>query len=274
MHWAAARGDFQAVKSLLQAGASTNILDARNQRPIQHCAMHGTPDCLGLLLESEVKEQASSSLSEIGSLPTSLTDNSDYQGRSLLHLACRSTDPSGVKVLLSYGADLEAKDHQGRTPLFLAIYWNRHDTISYLLHAGAWTGTRNIEGQTILHWAARFADTRTLKILVTAGISSIDIEHRDSKGQTARQLFNERPDVSEDTDENLRRREYDAQLFEELLSMASQTRITNLCDQLAPEQTGISKRASSRYCDRNLIALFAITVFLLLVWHGHHWALG
>ena len=102
-----------------------------------------------------------------------------------MHLACRSTDLSGIKALLSDGTDLEAKDHQGRTPLFLAIYWNRHDTISYLLQTGAWTGTRNFEGQTILHWAARFADTRTLKILVAAGISSIDTEHRDSKGQTA-----------------------------------------------------------------------------------------
>ena len=45
-------------------------------------------------------------------------DEKDYNGSTLLHLACRHADETAVHILLERGADVQAKDNEGNTPLW------------------------------------------------------------------------------------------------------------------------------------------------------------
>jgi len=50
---------------------------------------------------------------------------------------CYSRTPEMIDLLISYGADINAKGEHGWTPLFQAIAFRNVDTVNYLLKRGA-----------------------------------------------------------------------------------------------------------------------------------------
>ena len=74
-----------------------------------------------------------------------------------LHIAAEKGYGRIVSILISAGADIEAKDHAGRTPLSAATVSNQSDAVSKLLEAGANPDNPNNQGETPLFFAANKA---------------------------------------------------------------------------------------------------------------------
>jgi ankyrin repeat protein len=105
----------------------------------------------------------------------------------LLHSVCRlaNDDAEMVRLLIAYGADIEARSADGNTPLLLASQQHKAYIMVALLQHGANAGVRNNFGQTPLHHAALWFDGRyhgLAKALLTHGaiVEATD----DARGET------------------------------------------------------------------------------------------
>jgi ankyrin repeat protein len=85
-----------------------------------------------------------------------------------LYDAIRAGDTSQVTLLLSSGADVNAKDRRGEaTPLMHAAAFGSIETMRTLLDRGADVKARNTNGATALMWAA--TDLAKIKLLLARG---------------------------------------------------------------------------------------------------------
>eukprot|EP00904_Undaria_pinnatifida_P008438 jgi/Undpi1/4724/HiC_scaffold_18.g08077.m1 len=94
----------------------------------------------------------------------------DGKMRTPLHRACTGCNSSVVKVLLEHGADPNACDSTSRTPLHRAARWGSPDCSVLLLDAGADIEARDEElARTPLHYASRSGGLDTTLVLLQNG---------------------------------------------------------------------------------------------------------
>lgn len=86
-----------------------------------------------------------------------------------LMLAALEGRTETVKILLSKGADVNAKDDEGRTALMFAAINLHSETVKALLEHGAEVNTRDKDGATALMLAASSGSTDTVKALLDKG---------------------------------------------------------------------------------------------------------
>src|ERR1051325_2784488 len=92
-------------------------------------------------------------------------------------------DEAKVRLLLSKGADVNSKQAQGRTPLFLAaMLGDGVATIRLLLSSGADPNLASANGQTPLMMAAARGNVEAMSLLIAKGA---EVNHRDGAGETA-----------------------------------------------------------------------------------------
>lgn len=77
----------------------------------------------------------------------------DSFGWTPLHWAAARGHAVMIDVLLSRGADIEARDLRQWTPLFWAVYWSRPEALRSLLDRGANAHAKDSNGNTSLHIA-------------------------------------------------------------------------------------------------------------------------
>ncbi|MDE2677981.1 MAG: ankyrin repeat domain-containing protein [Gemmatimonadota bacterium] len=114
----------------------------------------------------------SASLDDVRECLEAGADPNDMEWGPPLHMAARSTpDPAIIALLLSSGADANARDWDGRTPLHAAAESNAlAEVAATLLDAGADPGAPDREGVTPLHLAAHQNENpEIVTILVQAG---------------------------------------------------------------------------------------------------------
>jgi ankyrin repeat protein len=96
----------------------------------------------------------------------------DHNGRTLLHWGTIDGDFEAIQILVSHGADVNAKCCLGNTALhWIACLWfdmGNHLT-RYLVSKGADVNAKNKRGLTPLHYAAFYARLESVKFLVSAG---------------------------------------------------------------------------------------------------------
>jgi ankyrin repeat protein len=104
-----------------------------------------------------------------------------------LHLAAQSNE-NMVKLLLSKGAEVDAKDDDGMTPLHMAAWKGEKAVVALLLSHGAEVNAGNKHGTTPLHYAADFdgykdlADRKgVVELLVSHGA---EVNAKDNIGLT------------------------------------------------------------------------------------------
>ena len=109
------------------------------------------------------------------------------RGRNLICAAAIALDIPRLRLLLEFGADIEAKDAGGHTPLY-RVADSRSDekkgqtAIALLIGQGANVNqVTGVGGITPLHMSARRGTTGIAEALLNAGA---DIEARDKKGET------------------------------------------------------------------------------------------
>lgn len=98
-----------------------------------------------------------------------------------LHTVCMSPDPDLAHLLLSLGADVNARDTYGATPLLLACIDGRPDIVRLFIKHGADVNAKSKPGDTPLHWACLHGHTSTARLLLDHGA---DVNAKDKEGNT------------------------------------------------------------------------------------------
>ncbi|OAP58288.1 hypothetical protein AYL99_07378 [Fonsecaea erecta] len=211
LHWAATRGDEEAVRLLLDAGADVNCRDESNNTPLTFAASTGLVPLLEMLIlhgadvhartsiGSQAIHHASRHQRAIEPVQTllgagaSLNSTNNF-GHSPLTGAAIANRPAIGAFLLDHGADMHPRSLHGDTPLFETIFHNNHQFLQMLLDRGANPHDVNAAGSTILHAAALEADTRTVAILRASNVhwDRRQCLLRDRKGSTALEIAQRR----------------------------------------------------------------------------------
>ncbi len=159
---AAASGNVEALRLLLQNGAVITSRDESGRTVLIAAAASGSPEMVSEVLKNHADVNAST----MGPLPLctpELKKNDECpefagdDGQTALMAAVAGCDyvlPEGVnrlevvRLLLAAGADVNARDKAGNTALILAA--DSAEQVELLLQAGADPGVRNLAGETAL----------------------------------------------------------------------------------------------------------------------------
>lgn len=111
--------------------------------------------------------KATSLLSQPGS---TLVNARDYDsGETALMMVTRRRDVPWMALMLSKGANTEAKDREGNTALLVAAGLGFVDGVQLLLTRGANPNAANSKGETALIKAVQLRDASTARLLLTSG---------------------------------------------------------------------------------------------------------
>ncbi|EFY96195.1 ankyrin repeat protein [Metarhizium robertsii] len=116
----------------------------------------------------------------------SVIDEKDERGRTPLLFAAERGHEATARLLLGYGADMEANDENGQTPLFFAAEIGHEGVVRLLLKHGAACGNiKDCQGKTPLFIAAARWDANpaVIQLLLEHG-AACDINVKDHQGMT------------------------------------------------------------------------------------------
>ena len=151
---AAARGDVEAVRSLLRDGADVNAAQGDGMTALHWAALRGDADIVSVLVYA-------------GASVTSTTRLGAY---TPLHLASRDGRGEAVTLLIDAGSDPNAATTTGATPLHFAAAGGDVSTLTSLLEAGAEIDAREgSNGQTPLIFAAAAGRLEAVRALIAHG---------------------------------------------------------------------------------------------------------
>lgn len=234
--WASGfRNDYKKVQLLVAHGAALDIPDSRGQTAVHFAAETGCYESLALVLAVAARLQdrnehnhqlrdavrhmsfSQDEKLDFASLTVRLNDpmpfvslfcrdlveQTDYKGRTALHLATRLNQKKHAELLIEHGANIDHPDTVlGRTPLFIALYWNCHDVLLLLLRNHARLDVVDGNRMTVLHYAAKYADTESLRILSSESITGVSPHMRDFQNYTPPETFHTiRPEMLRETSE-------------------------------------------------------------------------
>lgn len=174
---AAIRGGHQDVVAFLLSAsdvdvtkscASSESVDEReNVPPLFEAVEHAQPEILELLRANGANVCAAR----------------DAQGRSLLHCAAMFGSLKCFNVVFPHCAEsVDTSDRQGNTPLHYASEFGRLEIAKLLLSAGADANARNERRVTPLHLAASTGNVEMLKLLLVEGATDANL--KDYNGKT------------------------------------------------------------------------------------------
>ncbi|XP_030849658.1 serine/threonine-protein phosphatase 6 regulatory ankyrin repeat subunit A-like [Strongylocentrotus purpuratus] len=198
LHDACVKGDLNAIKLLINAGADVDVKSTNNSTPLLLAAEYGHQSCVEELIsygaDPTKRDNDGDSLVHVASLGggletlkfvldlegmSKLISSKNNVGQIPLHSAAKVGNIDCVELLLAQdtrqedGEDscflVDEQDSQGKTPLHLAVEGGFSPVIEALIEAGADLNIQNNDGKTCLH------------LLVTLWGSP---EHPDKKVQT------------------------------------------------------------------------------------------
>ncbi|MCA8924395.1 MAG: ankyrin repeat domain-containing protein, partial [Planctomycetes bacterium] len=161
LHLAAAGGNVEVSRALLEAGAQVDAVTSSavapwGRTPLMVAAAAGYGEVVGLLLEHGANPQ---------------TQDRDYEEgeRTALMLAAAGGNVTTVRILLKGGADPNVKDQEGLTALMHAALSGEAASLRLLLAAGARIDARCALGQTALIYAAQEGNLEAVETLLDSG---------------------------------------------------------------------------------------------------------
>jgi ankyrin repeat protein/Ca2+-binding EF-hand superfamily protein len=156
LHLAAKNGNSEVAAFLVANGWEVDARDRLNTTPLQHACLAGHLETVNLLLTKAAD-------------PT-LQDN---VGRSAIHYACCCTDTEVIRFLLAKNRNLiSLTDNSGCSALHYAVFNSgakQVDMIRILLEFGAQVDAIDNVGKTPLHHAAETGKKRCIPILMKHG---------------------------------------------------------------------------------------------------------
>ncbi|KAF2805404.1 ankyrin [Mytilinidion resinicola] len=167
------------VKALLAAGANVNTGD---ERPIYLASAFASVPVVELLVSEGADVNDFSNICRSGPL-----------AHAAKHNQLEITD-----FLLSKGADIDHRDWEGDTALTEAIIRGAVLCIDLLLSRNANYTFVDKYNFTILHNVAASGDARVANLLASAVLKGLDLDARNKKGKTARQILESRAGVTDE----------------------------------------------------------------------------
>ena len=151
LHYAAANGDINVVKILIENGADIKAQDTVLSRSVIHFAAEsGNIDCIKYLTEKGAD----------------LLDRDTF-GATPLHYAARNNKLEVVKFLVDKKVDYTAKDARGWTAMHYASDGGSIDVVRYLLAKGLNINELNEAGRTPLFFSRNYPELR--KFMISKG---------------------------------------------------------------------------------------------------------
>lgn len=178
LYEAARSPNLKMIEFLIAHGAMVNFRNERGGTPLSIAVIDGNVQNCELLLAHGADPNIHIDPGEEATTPLHLAVSSDYN---------EIVDHNEIiKLLLYYGADIEARDIKGMTPLVRKVCNLIDDvrgieTLRLLLKFGADISAQDKEGLTALHWAARSWSPKPVKFLVSNGA---DVNSQDKRGRT------------------------------------------------------------------------------------------
>jgi len=154
LHTAAAHGQLEIARLLLDAGAEVDAGDSDLSTPLHVAAVRGQADLVDLLVERGAD--------------LAFQDNN---GAWSMTFALSRNDTTVVERLLEAGAPLDLTTANGTTLAHYAAIHGRIDLYDRVIAAGVDPHVAAEEGITIMHWAARGGQLAMIEHLVSKGIS-------------------------------------------------------------------------------------------------------
>lgn len=210
--WASARGDHRSVVLLLEHGASFDIANDVNAKPIHLAAQTGNIETVRVLVQAGAEisspvlqtymtpihfaaeyQNSSEQILGLASLGADI-DCKDYLSWTPLHWASWRGHLASLDALLSCGACVNAKTLDGNASVMLAVANNSHECVQRLIDAGADCSVVRDSQWNVLHYAAIGGSIDTLRCLTKADLSCIDTQQlrtRDT-GQTVADMLSAR----------------------------------------------------------------------------------
>jgi ankyrin repeat protein len=151
LHYAAAKGDTELVKYLVEQGADINAQDTVLSRSAIHfAAENGSLECIRFLTENGAD----------------LLDRDSF-GATPLHYAARSNKLDVLKFLVDRKVDYTAKDIRGWSAMHYAASGGSIDIVKYLLAKGLNINELNESGRTPLFLAKKHSELK--KFMISKG---------------------------------------------------------------------------------------------------------
>jgi ankyrin repeat protein len=151
---AARRGDREAVRALLKAGADVNAAEGDGTTALHWAARSGDADLVQMLVSAGANVRATTRLGAY----------------TPLMMAAQAGHSAAVAALLAGGADVEARTTTGTTPLMFAAQSGDTRTATMLVEGGARVDAReSAMEQTPLMFAAANNRTDVVKLLIARG---------------------------------------------------------------------------------------------------------
>jgi ankyrin repeat protein len=151
---AARRGDREAVRALLKAGADVNAAEGDGTTALHWAARSGDADLVQMLVSAGANVRATTRLGAY----------------TPLMMAAQAGHSAAVAALLAGGADVEARTTTGTTPLMFAAQSGDTRTATMLVEGGAKVDAReSAMEQTPLMFAAANNRTDVVKLLIARG---------------------------------------------------------------------------------------------------------
>ncbi len=158
-------GEFDYFERAIKT-RNTNLRFSDGQTPLQAAAIRNHPAVITYLLNNGAS-----------------INTKDVSGATALHYAVRNSNTQIVQELLIAGADTNSPDSSSKTPLLRIISTeNRVALYNLLLTYGANPNAKDIYGDTALHVATMLnAEVEVLQMLINAGA---DVNERNKKGSS------------------------------------------------------------------------------------------
>ncbi|KAG9777046.1 hypothetical protein KCU88_g4646, partial [Aureobasidium melanogenum] len=215
--WASSQGNLDAVRILLENGASHALGAGLSQTPLhvardaevvrvllQHGAQRDCRDTAGRTpLHCYCYRQIGASRSIVREiLDAGASANAvAYGGQRPLHYASTFGNTNLIPILLEYGADIDAVKDDGMTPLMAGVRHDQLDVVKVLLEKEADCRVVNKIHQNILHLAAIYAGDDCMTALASsAGIGQVHPSVKDAMGYTPLEYFERRKFRDDDLD--------------------------------------------------------------------------
>jgi ankyrin repeat protein len=98
-----------------------------------------------------------------------LATASDGRGDQVIHHAARNGDTEIVRLLIQFGADVNAKNTRGHTVLYCAGGHGHRETVELLLNAGADRDAKfTDDGETLMEWLEQYPEDSRYKPILEA----------------------------------------------------------------------------------------------------------